>query len=104
MDFAVKWQQMMFAQTKEVNVAHNDHFVVFFVENRLVDQFCRVRARERKQFPPQPPSLSSARTSQIGLIALSQKQHCSCSTFGRFQQSFALHIFAELYTKTKLRP
>jgi hypothetical protein len=30
----------MLTETEKVNIANNDHFVVFLIENRLMNQLC----------------------------------------------------------------
>ena len=45
-----KWKQVMFAKAVKLDVAHNHHFIIRNVEDRIIDQFLRINVIACQQF------------------------------------------------------
>ena len=70
--FAIERQHVVLAQGEEINILHNHHLTVFFLELGRTQHFMRVHR-----------------------ITLGQGQHSLGHTFRCLQQSFTLHIFTQ---------
>lgn len=70
--FAVEGEHVVFAKAEKLDVANNDHLFVVFQEFGTIEH-----------------------CNGVHIVTASEGQHCLCDTFGSFEETFAIGVFAE---------